>query len=211
MYAPRRSARGSSLGPAAPAGGASRPRIQPVRQDLVGPGLDGRRDVRIRRPAVGGLYLKPAVLGRVVRRRQDHDPSACPVGLARLWFRIAWLMTGVGVYCDVRRPSRAARRWRPAPRGRAHGRLGQRVGVPSHMRGPVMPRVTRYSATAWQMARIWSSLKLCRIDDPRCPDVPNATRCVGSFGSGRAGCHCPSGRPSRAAPAPHRRAAQPDP
>ena len=47
-----------------------------------------------------------------------------------------------------------------------------------------MPRARRCSTIAWLVARMWSSLKLPRSDEPRWPEVPKATRCAGSEGSG---------------------------
>ena len=50
--------------------------------------------------------------------------------------------------------------------------------------GPVMPRERRCSTIAWLVARMWSSLKLPLSEEPRWPEVPKATRCPGSEGSG---------------------------
>ena len=50
--------------------------------------------------------------------------------------------------------------------------------------GPAIPCAARCSQMAWLVAAMWSSLKAHRSDDPRCPEVPNATRCDGTDGSG---------------------------
>ncbi len=50
--------------------------------------------------------------------------------------------------------------------------------------GPVMPSDRRDWQMAWLMARMCASLKLWANDEPRCPDVPKATRCAGSLTSG---------------------------
>ena len=50
--------------------------------------------------------------------------------------------------------------------------------------GPSMPWLARYSQIAWVVARMWSSLNVAVNADPRCPDVPNDTRCTASPGSG---------------------------
>ena len=53
--------------------------------------------------------------------------------------------------------------------------------------GPLMPSLARYSQIACDVAMMWSSLNDVDSDEPRWPDVPNATRCSGIDGSG-----CPS-------------------
>ena len=50
--------------------------------------------------------------------------------------------------------------------------------------GPVTPRIARYSQIAWLVARMWSSLNEAVSEEPRCPEVPNVTRCSGTAGSG---------------------------
>ena len=50
--------------------------------------------------------------------------------------------------------------------------------------GPSVPSLVRYSTIAWVVAAMWSSLKVVDSDEPRCPDVPNATACSGFDGSG---------------------------
>ena len=50
--------------------------------------------------------------------------------------------------------------------------------------GPLVPSPLRYSQIACEMARMWFSLNEVCSDDPRCPEVPNATFCVGSETSG---------------------------
>jgi len=51
-------------------------------------------------------------------------------------------------------------------------------------RGPLIARATLYSHTAWVTARMCSSLKLRRREEPLWPEVPKLTACVGSMGSG---------------------------
>jgi len=55
------------------------------------------------------------------------------------------------------------------------------VGVPFTY---LLARSARKTQIAWLVAAMWSSLNAVARDDPRCPDVPNATRCPGSAGSG---------------------------
>jgi hypothetical protein len=50
--------------------------------------------------------------------------------------------------------------------------------------GPSVPCEARYSTMAWLVAAMWSSLNVVDSDEPRCPEVPNATRSAGMFGSG---------------------------
>jgi hypothetical protein len=50
--------------------------------------------------------------------------------------------------------------------------------------GPSIPCAARYSQMACVVARMWSSLNVAVNADPRCPDVPNNTRCPASPGSG---------------------------
>src|SRR3546814_4689462 len=50
--------------------------------------------------------------------------------------------------------------------------------------GPSMPCSLRYSQMAWVMARTCCSLKLPSNELPRWPEVPNATRCAATDGSG---------------------------
>lgn len=50
--------------------------------------------------------------------------------------------------------------------------------------GPSVPCRARYSLIAWLVAAMWSSLNAVAVDDPRCPEVPKATRWPGSAGSG---------------------------
>jgi hypothetical protein len=50
--------------------------------------------------------------------------------------------------------------------------------------GPVTPAPLRCSMMAAQIAMMCASLNVPRSDVPRCPDVPNDTRCVASPGSG---------------------------
>ena len=57
------------------------------------------------------------------------------------------------------------------------------VSMPRYS-GPSVPWAARYSQIAWLVAAMWSSLKLVRRLEPRWPDVPNATRCSGTDGSG---------------------------
>ena len=51
--------------------------------------------------------------------------------------------------------------------------------------GPSMPWAAQYSQIAWVVARMSSSLNVTLNAEPRCPDVPNNTRCATSPGSGR--------------------------
>ena len=60
----------------------------PLAQQLVGPVLDPLRDVGVGRAAVGRVVLEAAVLGRIVRRRDDDavgEVSLCGRGCGRGW------------------------------------------------------------------------------------------------------------------------------
>jgi hypothetical protein len=50
--------------------------------------------------------------------------------------------------------------------------------------GPSVRWNARYSQIAWLVAAMWASLNVVRNDEPRWPEVPNATRCAWSSGSG---------------------------
>ena len=93
-------------------------------------------------------------------------------------------MTGVG----VKPPSRSTITSTPFPANtsRALRNAGSErawVSIPRKS-GPVAPESPRRSQIACVTARMWASLKERERDDPRWPDVPKATRCEGSDGSG---------------------------
>ena len=50
--------------------------------------------------------------------------------------------------------------------------------------GPSIVCSLRYRQMAWLMARMWDSLNDFSNAEPRCPEVPNMTRCSGTEGSG---------------------------
>ena len=50
--------------------------------------------------------------------------------------------------------------------------------------GPSVPWAARYSQIACVVAAMWSSLKDVDSDEPRWPEVPKATRCSTTDGSG---------------------------
>ena len=117
-------------------------------------------------------------------------PSASPDFRSRLWLKIACEMTGVGVYPGAARvPALASIMIScslPANTSIALASAGSDsacVSMPINS-GPVIPCAWRYSQMACEMANMWLSLKLPLKEEPRWPDVPNATRCVGSDGSG---------------------------
>ena len=58
------------------------------------------------------------------------------------------------------------------------------MGVGAQVQRTVDALAARYSQIAWVVARMWSSLNVAVNADPRCPDVPNDTRCAASPGSG---------------------------
>src|SRR3990172_5245594 len=135
-------------------------------------------------PPCGGLYLKPPSSGGLCDG-VITIPSASPVSLFRLWTRIAWETTGVGVYPPPRSiitsTPLAASTSRAVPNA---GSESAWVSIPRN-RGPVMCRRLRYRQIAWVMARIWASLNPHRREEPRWPDVPKETRCSRTAGSGR--------------------------
>ena len=60
--------------------------------------------------------------------------------------------------------------------------------------GPSVPWLERYRQIASVIATMCASLNAPFNDDPRCPDVPNATRWAGSAGSGRVSWYAPMSR-----------------
>ncbi|MBF8258908.1 MAG: hypothetical protein HW377_1282 [Actinobacteria bacterium] len=93
-------------------------------------------------------------------------------------------MTGVGVQPPS--PSTITSTPFPARTSRALRNAGSErawVSIPRKS-GPVAPARARPSQIACVTARTWASLKERERDDPRWPEVPNATRCKGSNGSG---------------------------
>ena len=139
-------------------------------------------------PPWGGLYLKPPSAGGLWDG-VITIPSAWPVAstsASGLWLcqRMACETAGVGV-----KPSRESIRvWTPLPirTSRAVSCAGPDrawVSLPIS-RGPVMPCAARYSTIAWVIAAMWSSLNEVFSEEPRWPEVPKATFCPGSAGSG---------------------------
>ena len=136
-------------------------------------------------PPLGGLYLKPPSSGGLCDG-VTTIPSASrrQLSLGRFAVMIAWESAGVGV-----KPSKASTRTstpfatRTPSAVRVAGSDSAWVSRPRNS-GPVYPRVARYRQIASVMARMWASLNAPRNAEPRWPDVPNATRCAGSPGSG---------------------------
>ena len=112
-------------------------------------------------------------------------PSASPAALSRLWVRMAWEMTGVGVnprpFCTRSSIPLAAKTSTAEPKA---GSERAWVSMPMK-RGPTKPLLFLCSATAWLTARMWASLKDPFREEPRWPEVPKETRWAGSSGSGR--------------------------
>ncbi len=137
-------------------------------------------------PPLGGLYLKPPSSGGLCDGVTTM-PSARwrQLSFGRLATMIACEMAGVGVY-----PSAASTRtstpFATSTPSAVRVAGSDRAWVSRPMKsGPLYPRWTRYLQMASVVARMWASLKALRSDDPRWPDVPKATRCAGSDGSGR--------------------------
>ena len=111
-------------------------------------------------------------------------PSASPCLRPRLWTRIAWEIAGVGVYSppfDIMTSTPLA-----ASTSSALSKAGLDsacVSKPMNS-GPDIPSCRRYRQIAWVIASTCASLKVLSKDDPRCPEVPKATRWAATWGSG---------------------------
>ena len=158
---------------------------QLVLQQRVGLALHPAGDVGVGRPAVGRVVLHAAVLGRVVRRGDDDavglaGAAAAVVGQDRVRDRRRGREAVVGVDHRRRRRGRRAPPRCSAPRARraracrAPGRAGRRCPAPGD--SGRSPRL---------IASTWASLNVRAVDVPRCPEVPKATRCASTDGSGR--------------------------
>ena len=134
-------------------------------------------------PPSGGLYLNPPSGGGLCEG-VTTIPSAAMRRRDALCARIARDTAGVGVY-----PPRASTMTRTSLAASTSSALtcagseSACVSAPRYS-GPSIPWVARYSQIAWVVARMWSSLNVAVNADPRCPDVPNDTRCPASPGSG---------------------------
>jgi hypothetical protein len=134
-------------------------------------------------PPSGGLYLYPPSGGGLCDGVTTIPSARGPVSWA-LRARIAWDTAGVGVY-----PPRASTITRTSLAASTSSALtcagsdSACVSAPRYS-GPSIPSPARYSQIACVVARMWSSLNVAVNADPRCPDVPNDTRCAGSPGSG---------------------------
>ena len=134
-------------------------------------------------PPCGGLYLKPPSVGGLWDG-VITIPSARSLGPDALYVRIAWDSAGVGV-----KPPRESSRVRtPLAASTCSavscaGPDSAWVSLPMNS-GPVMPCPARYSTIACVIAAMWSSLNEVFSEEPRCPEVPNATRWSGFPASG---------------------------
>ena len=133
-------------------------------------------------PPSGGLYLNPPSGGGLCEGVTTIPSARGPP--EALCARIARDTAGVGVY-----PPRASTMTRTSLAASTSSALtcagseSACVSAPRYS-GPSIPREARYSQIAWVVARMWSSLNVAVNADPRCPDVPNDTRCPASPGSG---------------------------
>ena len=137
-------------------------------------------------PPSGGLYLKPPSRGGLCDGVTTM-PSArrgSSTGIPTLWTRIACDRAGVGVYRSA--ASTSTRTPLAASTSSAVVQAGSLRAWVSRARksGPPMPAAARWSQMAWVVAAMWSSLKAPSRDEPRWPEVPNATRWPMSAGSG---------------------------
>ncbi len=135
-------------------------------------------------PPEGGLYLMPPSRGGLCEGVTTM-PSAVPPRRSRLCVRIACETAGVGVYP----PASSISTVTPLAASTSSavavaGSDSAWVSAPRNS-GPSVPCPVRYSQIACVVAAMWSSLNAASNDEPRCPDVPNATRCAASPGSGR--------------------------
>ena len=143
------------------------------------------RDVGVGRAAVRRVVLEAAVLGRVVRRRDDDavgEPRRPPAVVGE---------DGVGdggrrrvavarVEHDGRRRSRRA----PRARSRSAGSDSAWVSMPRNS-GPSMPCAGAVVADRLGDGQDVASLNAPSNAEPRWPDVPNATRWAATDTSGR--------------------------
>ena len=134
-------------------------------------------------PPCGGLYLNPPSVGGLWLG-VITIPSAREAPGRALCTRIARDSAGVGTY-----PSRASSSTTTpcaASTSRAVSCAGpDRAWVSRPMNsGPSMPCSVRYSTIAWVIAAMCASLKEPLRAEPRCPEVPKATRWAGSSASG---------------------------
>ena len=65
-------------------------------------------------------------------------------------------------------------------------RFRERVRIEADIKRSVDILLFAVRQIAWLIARMCASLKELSSEQPRCPEVPNATRCAGTDGSGRA-------------------------
>jgi len=134
-------------------------------------------------PPDGGLYLKPPSSGGLWEG-VITTPSARPDVRPLFHPRMAWEITGVGVYpppCWTTVSPPLAAKTSTAVRKAGSERAW--VSFPTN-RGPVIPFPALYSAMAWETARMCASLKDPFREDPLCPDVPKETSWRGLSGSG---------------------------
>ena len=134
-------------------------------------------------PPFGGLYLKPPVSGGLCEGVMTM-PSASPLVRPRFQVSIACEMAGVGVYSSfsaimTSTPLAASTSSALA----AAGTESACVSMPRYS-GPSIPCCLRYLQMASVMPTTCHSLKLFSNAEPRCPDVPNATRWPGTLASG---------------------------
>ena len=134
-------------------------------------------------PPCGGSYLKPPYCGGLCDG-VITIPSASPRRRPRLYPSTACDTTGVGV-----KPSRASTMTSTPLAARTSSAVAKAgfesacVSNPMN-RGPSIPACLRWRQIAWVIARMWSSLKAASSEEPRCPEVPNTTRCAATDGSG---------------------------
>src|SRR5271154_6008741 len=128
-------------------------------------------------PPCGGSYLNPPSSGGLWDG-VTTIPSAIAVCLPRLYLRIAWETAGVGVYSPVRAIITGTSFAANTSSALADaGSESACVSMPRNS-GPAIPFAIRYAQIACVVARICASLNdLCK-EDPRCPEVPNETRCA---------------------------------
>ncbi len=134
-------------------------------------------------PPCGGLYLKPPSAGGLWLGVTTMPSAWSPLPSA-LYLRIAWLRAGVGTKSSNSSTStRTPFATRTSSAVVWAGPLSACVSEPMKS-GPVMPWPARYSTIACVVAAMWSWLNAVFSEEPRCPDVPNTTRCSGIETSG---------------------------
>ncbi len=157
---------------------------QVIFQQRVGGALDPGRHVGIGGTAIRGIVFEAAVLGRIVRGRDD-DPIGEPAVTVPI-IRQDGMRNHRSRRVSVARVEHHIDVVRDQHLQRADQRgLGQGVRVdPDEQRAGDPGAAAGTDKSPGSIARICASLNALSNADPRWPEVPNATRCAATAGSG---------------------------